>query len=115
MLIQSKEMNFSFHGYYLLFIIINYLFIYLFQPSAKFMDPVCTFLFSVIVICSTLKLLKDSLYVVMEACPNNINYNNVLKNLKGLNGVRYVHNLCVWSLTINTNILTVHLIIGKTT
>ncbi|KAL0268624.1 UNVERIFIED_CONTAM: hypothetical protein PYX00_010484 [Menopon gallinae] len=82
-----------------------------FYPNAKFMDPVCTFLFSVIVICSTLKLLKDSVYIVMEACPSSINYNNVLVNLKGLNGVRFVHNLCIWSLTINTNVLTVHLVI----
>ena len=77
------------------------------------MDPVCTFLFSIIVIFSTLRLLKDSIYIVMEAFPNNIDYNSILRSLQGLNGVRHVHSLNVWSLTLNTNVLTVHLAVGK--
>lgn len=80
-----------------------------FYPHAKFMDPVCTFLFSIIVIFSTLRLLKDSIYIVMEAFPNNIDYNSILRSLQGLNGVRHVHSLNVWSLTLNSNVLTVHL------
>mgnify|MGYP002716858848 FL=1 len=76
------------------------------------MDPVCTFLFSIIVICSTLKLLKNSVYILMDGFPNNIEYNNILMSLQSLNGVRHVHSLCVWSLTVGKNVLIVHLAVG---
>lgn len=88
-------------------------FLFIFQPNAKVMDPICTFLFSIIVICSTLKLVKDSVYIVMEAFPLNYDYNAILMSLQGLNGIRHVHSLCVWSLTLDTNVLTVHLAVGK--
>ncbi|EEB11130.1 zinc transporter, putative [Pediculus humanus corporis] len=85
-----------------------------FYPEAKFMDPVCTFLFSIIVICSTLKLLKNSVYILMDGFPNNIEYNNILMSLQSLNGVRHVHSLCVWSLTVGKNVLIVHLAVDDT-
>lgn len=49
----------------------------------------------------------------MEAFPSNLDYNSLLRSLQGLNGVRHVHSLNVWSLTLDTNALTVHLAVGK--
>lgn len=76
------------------------------------MDPMCTFLFSVIVLSSTIKLWKDSIFILMEGFPRNVEYSDILMSLKNLNGVCQVHNLCVWSLSLDKNILMVHLVIG---
>lgn len=79
------------------------------------MDPVCTFVFSIIVIFSTLRLLRDCLNILMEGVPKSIEYNNILVSLQGLNGVLQVHGLSVWSLTVDKNVLNVHLAVGKNT
>ncbi|KAK6619939.1 hypothetical protein RUM44_006339 [Polyplax serrata] len=85
-----------------------------FYPQAKFMDPVCTFVFSIIVIFSTLRLLRDCLNILMEGVPKSIEYNNILVSLQGLNGVLQVHGLSVWSLTVDKNVLNVHLAVDDT-
>ena len=36
------------------------------QPKWKLADPVCTFLFSILVLISTINILKDTLRVLME-------------------------------------------------
>ena len=38
----------------------------LFQPSWAVADPICTFVFSIIVLGTTLAILKDALIVLME-------------------------------------------------
>ena len=36
------------------------------QPEWKLADPICTFLFSILVIISTLTVMRDALRVIME-------------------------------------------------
>ena len=37
-----------------------------FQPEYKLADPICTFLFSVLVLATTITILKDTIKVLME-------------------------------------------------
>ena len=39
---------------------------HLFQPSWAIADPICTFVFSIIVLGTTLAILQDALIVLME-------------------------------------------------
>ena len=41
-------------------------FVFFLQPEWKLADPICTFLFSVLVLFTTLTILKDILMVLME-------------------------------------------------
>lgn len=38
----------------------------LFQPEYKVADPICTFLFSVFVLCTTVTILRDVFRILME-------------------------------------------------
>lgn len=38
----------------------------LFQPEYKMADPICTFVFSILVLCTTFTILRDILLVLME-------------------------------------------------
>ncbi|GLV36305.1 Zinc transporter 33D [Carabus blaptoides fortunei] len=78
-------------------------------PSAKVADPICTFVFSIIVIFTTKNVLRDTLNVLMEGFPLGIDYNSVASGLATIEGVRHVHSLHIWSLTLNKNALVVHL------
>jgi zinc transporter 2 len=70
---------------------------------------VCTFLFSILVLFSTLNILKDTLRVLMEGTPKHINYEAVKADLVAMEGVKHAHSLQIWSLTLNRTALAVHL------
>merc|ERR1719282_540378 len=59
--------------------------------------------------------MKDAVHVLMEGVPSDINYKMMEEDLQQLNGVITLHNLHVWSLTIDKNALAVHLAIDPTT
>jgi zinc transporter 2 len=84
-----------------------------FQPGVKLVDPICTFLFSLVVLATTIPVLRDASHILMEGFPRHLDYTAIANNLGALDGVRTVHNLHVWSLTLNKNALAVHLAIGE--
>ena len=51
-------------------------------------DPLITILFSIIVVCTTVKIFKQSLEILLEAVPNQVSYENILNELDNLAGVR---------------------------
>ena len=52
--------------YFLQFSIKNRNKVFVFQPEWRIVDPICTFLFSVLVLMTTFAILKDTLQVLME-------------------------------------------------
>lgn len=83
------------------------------QPNMKIADPMCTFVFSIIVMMTTCTIMKESIGIILESVPNSVNTERLTKDLRCIDGVRSVHNLCVWSLTVGHNLMSVHLITGK--
>eukprot|EP01132_Coremiostelium_polycephalum_P003831 gene3831-4772_t len=83
------------------------------KPSWKLADPITTFIFSVIVLVTTIKLLKQSIYVLMEAVPSEISVQQVKGDLHELEGVTEVHDLHIWSITLGKPALSVHLSIAE--
>ncbi len=73
-------------------------------------DAIITLLFSLIVIYSAWKLVKDTLHVLMEGTPTDISPEDIEKDLLALPNVEAVHDLHVWSLTLNQVNLSAHLI-----
>lgn len=90
-------------------VIIAALIIFL-KPEWQIIDPICTFLFSVLVIFTTVPVSKDCLKVLMEASPHHIEARNIIKELLKLRGVKSVHDLHVWSLSKGKLSLSAHII-----
>uniref|UniRef100_A0A8C5GA27 Proton-coupled zinc antiporter SLC30A8 n=1 Tax=Gouania willdenowi TaxID=441366 RepID=A0A8C5GA27_GOUWI len=84
-----------------------------FKPEYKIADPICTFLFSLLVLCTTFTIMRDILVVLMEGTPAGVNYNVVREQLLSVKGVTAVHNLHIWALTMNQAVLTAHVAIGE--
>jgi len=72
-------------------------------------DPICTFLFSILVLITTGSVIRDTLRVLMECAPSHINVENVRSDLLAIPGVMGVHSLRCWSLKMDTVALSVHL------
>lgn len=79
------------------------------DPKYKLADPVCTFLFSVLVIFTTVTVLRDTLRVMMEGVPRDLCFKTVIEDLQQIEGVKTAHNLLIWSLTIDKHVMSVHL------
>ncbi|XP_017154066.1 zinc transporter 2 isoform X1 [Drosophila miranda] len=84
-----------------------------FWPEYSIVDPICTFVFSIIVLFTTFTIMKDALLVLMEGTPNYMHYTEVLQIFQGIEGVERVHNLRIWALSINKVALSAHLAIAS--
>nr|XP_020483462.1 zinc transporter 2-like [Labrus bergylta] len=84
-----------------------------FWPEYKVVDPICTFLFSVLVVGTTLPVSKDIFRILMEGAPQHVTFSSVRDVLLSVRGVVSVHNLHMWSLNLNQSLLSVHVVAGK--
>lgn len=82
-------------------------------PNLKEADPICTILFTVIVVFVTRKVARDSIKILMESSPRNVN--DLLVAFKNIPDVKHVHSLHVWTISPGKDSLAVHLAVGKKT
>ncbi|XP_033331403.2 proton-coupled zinc antiporter SLC30A2 isoform X2 [Megalopta genalis] len=82
-----------------------------FKPTWKIVDPICTFLFSLLVILTTVAIIKDVMNVLMEGIPKGFDYSQVESTFMNINGVVKVHNLRIWALSLDKTALSAHLAI----
>lgn len=72
-------------------------------------DPILSLVISLLILVSTLNLLRQSLHVLMEGVPHNIDLNAVGTRLAQLDDVAHVHDLHIWSLASGQIALSAHL------
>ncbi|XP_043284002.1 zinc transporter 2-like isoform X2 [Venturia canescens] len=82
-----------------------------FQPSWRLVDPICTFLFSILVLFTTITIIKDVMNVLMEGTPKGFEYSEVETTFMQIPGVVKVHNLRMWALSLDKTALSAHLVI----
>ncbi|CBY35690.1 unnamed protein product [Oikopleura dioica] len=82
------------------------------NPDWKIADPICTFLFSILVLCTTLPLLRDTLRILMMAAPGHIDHEKVSTALLEVKGVLMVHDLKIWTLSNSNVFCSCHLATG---
>uniref|UniRef100_A0A3Q4GY97 Solute carrier family 30 member 2 n=1 Tax=Neolamprologus brichardi TaxID=32507 RepID=A0A3Q4GY97_NEOBR len=84
-----------------------------FWPEYKVADPICTFLFSLLVIGTTLPVTKDVFRILLEGAPRDVSFGAVRELLLSVGGVTAIHSLHMWSLNTTHSLLSVHLATGK--
>ncbi|XP_045459879.1 zinc transporter 2-like [Melitaea cinxia] len=82
-----------------------------FQPEWNLVDPICTFLFSILVLITTFNIIKDTLLVLMEGSPRDLDFQEVANTFLSLPGVVRIHNLRMWALSLDKTALSAHLAI----
>jgi zinc transporter 2 len=84
-----------------------------FKPEWTMIDPICTFIFSLLVLATTITILRKTLHVLLEATPSNINYDIVMSTFLSVKGIRQIHSLRIWGLTTEKNALSAHLVVEE--
>ncbi|EAA14876.4 AGAP008982-PA, partial [Anopheles gambiae str. PEST] len=82
-----------------------------FAPHLKAFDPICTFVFSLIVLITTVRIFRDSMRILVDAVPVDVSLERLSAELAYIEGVKTVHDLRVWSVSTGWNVMTVHLMI----
>lgn len=78
------------------------------KPSWKIIDLICTLFFSVLVLGTTIKMLKSILEVLMESTPREIDATRLEEGLCAISGVLTVHELHIWAITVRKYLLACH-------
>ncbi|KAI4468539.1 cation efflux protein/ zinc transporter [Holotrichia oblita] len=81
-----------------------------FAPEAKVLDPICTIVFAVIVVCATLTVAKDSFLILLES--SHMHVGELIFTLRNINGVKHVHSVRSWRLAPGKNVVAAHLAVG---
>jgi cobalt-zinc-cadmium efflux system protein len=62
-----------------------------------------------LILYSTLSLLREAFHVLMEGVPSNLQMESVGQQMAGIEGVRSVHDLHIWTLASGRVALSAHL------
>ena len=81
-----------------------------YRPDWKIADPICTFLFSILVMITTIPIFRDCMRMLMESSPTDIEVVKVYNAIQEMPGVCEVHDFHLWSLSDEKPILTAHIV-----
>ena len=87
--------------------------IYLFQdshPKIVLIDPICTFVFAIIVLTTSIPVTIDCINVLMEASPPGIEINQLANEIIQAEGVVNVHDFHVWCISIGKPSISLHIL-----
>jgi cobalt-zinc-cadmium efflux system protein len=76
-------------------------------------DPILGMAFGVVLLVASWSIIRDSLSILMEGTPKDIDLNEVAHALRGLPEVLDVHHVHAWTLTSNKNVFSAHIRIDK--
>ena len=74
------------------------------------LDPLASLVISIVIVLGTMGLLKESLSMSLQAVPKSIDAAEVKGYLRGLPGVKEVHDLHIWAISTTEIACTVHLV-----
>ncbi|WP_299534613.1 cation diffusion facilitator family transporter [uncultured Streptomyces sp.] len=76
-------------------------------------DPVASLLIGLMIVPRTVKLLRETLNVLLEAAPKGVDMAEVRAHLTGLPGVLDVHDLHAWTITSGMPVLSAHVVVHQ--
>jgi solute carrier family 30 (zinc transporter), member 2 len=80
-----------------------------FKPEWRIADPICTFIFTILCMLTTIPIFRDCCYVLMESTPKNIDVIECFNELVSLDCVEEIHDFHVWSLSVGKLAMSGHI------
>ncbi|WP_413802249.1 cation diffusion facilitator family transporter [Streptomyces iranensis] len=75
-------------------------------------DPIASLVIGLMIVPRTYKLLRETLNVLLEAAPRNVDMAAVRAHILGLPGVEGLHDLHVWTITSGMPVLSAHVVVA---
>ncbi|MEU6349595.1 cation diffusion facilitator family transporter [Streptomyces sp. NPDC047072] len=74
-------------------------------------DPIASLVIGLMIVPRTVKLLRETLDVLLEAAPKNVDMGDVRTHILALDGVEDVHDLHAWTITSGLPVLSAHVVV----
>ncbi len=74
-------------------------------------DPIIAVLIGVIILWGAVRLVRESVDILMEAVPRHVEVDRVIELIKGVAGVKDIHDIHIWTITSGIHALSAHLVI----
>jgi cobalt-zinc-cadmium efflux system protein len=88
--------------------------IWIFFTKQIIIDPIMSVGIAFFVLISALPIIKDTMRILLEFTPKDIDLDEVIADIEKVNGVEGVHNVHLWSLCSNVNIIDAHIFAKET-
>jgi cobalt-zinc-cadmium efflux system protein len=92
-------------------ILVGSVFMYFFD--IPILDPIMSIGISCFVLFNVYKNLRDSFRVILQAIPDDIDIKQIESHLLAFDQVQKIHDLHIWSIDGNYNILSVHIVVKQ--
>lgn len=79
-----------------------------------FIDPLISVFIGLIIVLGAVRILRDSGQILLEGVPKDVDLNDVLVDIRSVEGVSNVHSLHIWSICHNVYALSAHVDITPT-
>ncbi len=74
-------------------------------------DPVVAIIIGIIILWGAVRLVRESVDILMESVPKHINTEDVVNSIQEIPGVQEIHDVHIWTITSGIVALSAHLII----
>ena len=78
--------------------------------GANWLDPAISVLIGVLILWNAWGILRETVSILLESTPQDIDLNDMVRDMRAVAGVRGVHDLHVWSITRSVRILSAHIV-----
>lgn len=79
----------------------------------RYMDPIASLLVAALILFGCIRLLRDSLHILLEGIPRGMSVERLEGSLAEVHGVEEVHDVHVWTIGGRFDILTAHVVIPQ--
>ena len=80
----------------------------------NWLDPLVSVLIGLLILWNAWGILRQTIHILLESTPANVNMNSLLNDLRKVEGVLDVHDLHVWSISENLRVLSAHIVTQDT-
>lgn len=83
------------------------------SPYALLTDPISSLLIVVIILYNSFNLAKESIHILMHKIPDEMNLEEINDRLLGIDRIKDVHDLHIWSLDQQVRVGSVHVVLDE--
>ncbi|WP_149551950.1 cation diffusion facilitator family transporter [Streptomyces marokkonensis] len=76
-------------------------------------DPIASLVIALMIVPRTVRLLRETLDVLLEAAPKGVDMAQVREHILGTDGVEDVHDLHAWTITSGMPVLSAHVVVSS--
>jgi len=83
--------------------------VWIFFTGYTIVDPILGAVIAVFVFFSAFVVIRDSLNILLESTPKGIDFDGLVKDIERIQGVEGIHNIHLWTLCSNLNVMDAHI------